>query len=175
MRLELTRFGMIIAIVMLLPFALFFTSEAPFGPSLVLYFCLFSLSLFDFLTYRLPNLLTLVLSLTGLLYIYTFVVYGAGDHLVGGLVGLLFFPVLNVGYKALRGKDGIGMGDAKLLAGIGLWLGWTALPIVLFMSSVGGLIYAFIAQAVKNDTIPVAKIPFGPFLCFGCWIAWLYF
>lgn len=162
--------SLILAPLVALPF-----STAPVTVSLVLFMCLWVLSVYDWFTFRLPNLITATFFIVGLLFIYTYMPSQLEGHLVGAIVGLLFFPLLNLLYKALRGRDGVGLGDAKLLAGIGVWLGWAALPLVLLVGSLAGLVYAFYLYLEKGDTIASMKLPFGPFLCFGCWTVWLYF
>jgi leader peptidase (prepilin peptidase)/N-methyltransferase len=55
------------------------------------------------------------------------------------------------------------MGDAKLLAALGAWLGWGALPGILFLASVTGLIGGM-AWLKLNKQSPGSAFPFGPFL-----------
>jgi len=163
------------ALVGLLIGALYWASSAPLLLSFVLFLNLWVLSLYDINSYRLPNLLTAVLFLTGAGLAYFQPRFEPLDHVIGGAVGLLFFPLLNYGYRALRGRDGIGLGDAKLLAGIGIWLSWQGLPMVLLVASVVGLIAGLIKVAVKGTPAKETPIPFGPFLCLAAWIVWLYF
>lgn len=174
-QLEFDRATFCVAAVCLAPGLLMIGSAAPIIVSITLYICLWVLSVWDWRTLRLPNLLTAAFFLAGLLYIYMAAQAHYVQHLIGALVGLLFFPVLNLVYRSLRGRDGVGMGDAKLLAGIGLWLGWTKLPAVLLIASMAGLIYAFSAMLLKDDKNAASKFPFGPFLSLGCWMVWLYF
>jgi len=155
--------------------ALSWYSNAPVLPSLVLFLNLFALSLYDIKSFRLPNLLTATLFIVGAVFAFTFPRFTPFDHIIGGLIGLLFFPVLNLGYKALRGRDGIGLGDAKLLAGAGIWLGWQGLPLVLLIGSLAGLSIGLVGMVAKGKKISETKIPFGPFLCLGIWITWLFF
>jgi leader peptidase (prepilin peptidase)/N-methyltransferase len=64
------------------------------------------------------------------------------DSLAGASAGFLFVFVVAEAYRLLRGHEGLGLGDGKLLAVIGGFLGWKALPLVLFLGSVQGLIVA---------------------------------
>tara|TARA_R110002096_G_scaffold396637_1_gene592532 strand:+ start:932 stop:1465 length:534 start_codon:yes stop_codon:yes gene_type:complete len=160
--------------VALIPLLALPFSAAPMAISVILFMCLWVLTIYDWVTFRLPNTITAAFFISGLLYIYTYVPSQLVDHLIGAVAGLFFFPLLNALYKALRGRDGVGLGDAKLLAGIGVWLGWAALPLVLLIGSLAGLAYAFYLYLTKNDTIAMTKLPFGPFLSLGCWVSWLY-
>lgn len=171
-----TGWDLRVAILALLPLGmLVWAPSVPHLASAALYLNLWALTLFDIRSFRLPNLLTAVLFVTGFAHAYVAPRFGFGDHIIGALVGLLLFPVINAVYKRLRGRDGIGLGDAKLLAGIGAWLGWPALPFVLLAASISGLLFGIYGVATKRVKITETRIPFGPFLCFGCWLVWLFF
>jgi leader peptidase (prepilin peptidase)/N-methyltransferase len=79
--------------------------------------------------------------------------------LVGG--GLLF--LIAVGYKWITGRDGMGGGDIKLLAMMGAWLGWKAIPFIILASSLIGLLVGGGSGLLLKKGLR-AKIPFGPFL-----------
>jgi leader peptidase (prepilin peptidase) / N-methyltransferase len=79
--------------------------------------------------------------------------------LVGG--GLLLF--IAVGYKWITGRDGMGGGDIKLLAMMGAWLGWKAIPFIILASSLIGLLVGGGSGLLLKKSLR-AKIPFGPFL-----------
>ncbi|MFC4346399.1 prepilin peptidase [Kordiimonas lipolytica] len=161
-------------LICLLPGLLFFQAAPPGLPSLLLFFNLWVLACYDLVSFRLPNLLTLTLFITGAMYVATSPGLFVWDHFIGAVVGLVFFPAVNAVYKLVRGRDGIGIGDAKLLAGIGMWLGWALLPPVLLVASIAGLLYGGGLAFATKQPIATSKIPFGPFLCLGAWVAWLY-
>lgn len=146
--------------------------------SSVLYLNLFALTLYDIRSFRLPNVLTATLFIIGAIYLWTIPTNNIADHIIGATIGLILFPALNFFYRRLRGHDGIGLGDAKLLAGLGLWLGWQALPPVLLIASLSGLLYALIKFLVapknKAQANLAQPLPFGAFLCMGGWLAWLF-
>jgi len=73
---------------------------------------------------------------------------------------------MNFVYRALKKQNGIGMGDAKLLAGLGAWLGASALPMVLLVASLTGLIGGLIWLKWQRSQINQV-FPFGPFLAFA--------
>jgi len=89
------------------------------------------------------------------------------DRAIGAGLGILVLPAINWVYKRLRGRDGIGLGDAKLLAAAGAWLGWTGLAPVLLVASLAGLLTVG-AVALYRRRMPRGEaIPFGPFLALG--------
>jgi len=62
------------------------------------------------------------------------------DSLLGILLGGGGLFLLSFGYSALRGREGMGMGDVKMLGMLGGWLGWQCLPIVLLLASIQGVL-----------------------------------
>jgi leader peptidase (prepilin peptidase)/N-methyltransferase len=85
--------------------------------------------------------------------------------LVGG--GLLF--LIAVGYKWITGRDGMGGGDIKLLAMMGAWLGWKAIPFIILASSLIGLLIGGGSGLLLKKGLR-ARIPYGPFLATACLI-----
>jgi len=83
--------------------------------------------------------------------------------IIGG-GGVLF--LVAVVYERLSGRQGMGGGDVKLLAMIGAWMGWRALPFILLISSLTGAIIGFVFLLVSGKGYRV-RIPFGPFLSLG--------
>ena len=73
--------------------------------------------------------------------------------------------LIAISYRALRGRDGLGLGDAKLLGGIGGWLGWQVLPLVLLLASLGGLLWAALLALSGRQIDGQTALPFGTFLC----------
>lgn len=95
------------------------------------------------------------------------------ESVVGVLVGGGFLFLVAVGYKWVTGREGMGGGDVKLLAMLGAWLGWKAIPFILFSSS---LIGVFIGGGISllQKTGLKSKIPFGPFLALSA-IIYIFF
>jgi leader peptidase (prepilin peptidase)/N-methyltransferase len=87
---------------------------------------------------------------------------------IGAAAGYASLALFGAFYFRLRGRDGLGLGDAKLFAAGGAWLGWEALPLVLAVAAVAGLAFAL---AVARR--PGAQIAFGPCLALGIWVGWL--
>lgn len=87
------------------------------------------------------------------------------DALIGGGVGFVAFWGIGSAFERLRGKEGLGQGDKKLLAAIGAWGGWTILPIVIFLAAVATLGAVAVKSMRGRDMNMDEPIPFGPGLC----------
>jgi leader peptidase (prepilin peptidase) / N-methyltransferase len=87
------------------------------------------------------------------------------DRAIGAGIGYAGLFLLALGYRLLRGRDGLGLGDAKLLGAIGAWMGWQALPIVLLVASVGGLLWALLQHLRGGRMDAATRLPLGTFLC----------
>ena len=87
--------------------------------------------------------------------------------LIGGVVGYSIIWLIIFAYKKLKNKEGMGLGDAKLLSAIGFWFGWVSIPFILFFSSFVALAFA-IPGLINNSKTMSSKIPFGPYLVLGC-------
>jgi len=85
------------------------------------------------------------------------------ESLSGILIGGGILLLVAMGYKLLTGREGMGGGDVKLLAMIGAWLGWKAIPFVLFSSSLVGVLIGGGSGLINRRGLR-SKIPFGPFL-----------
>ena len=88
------------------------------------------------------------------------------NSLIGGLIGYLIIWFIIFVYKKIRNKEGMGLGDAKLLAVVGFWFGWLSIPFTIFISSLVALI--FVTPSVLNKSRNMAsQIPFGPYIIIG--------
>jgi leader peptidase (prepilin peptidase)/N-methyltransferase len=155
------------------------------------------LSFIDLDTKRLPDIITLpsipVFFLAG---------FGTGDvawldRLIGGAAGYLAVRIISDGYYYITGREGLGLGDGKLLAVIGVVLGWRSLPVVVFSASFIGVLVSvpiLLAQRRRQADAPPAaesppageappvegdapvasirraEVPFGPFLALSGFI-----
>ena len=88
------------------------------------------------------------------------------NSLIGGVVGYLIIWLIIFAYKKIKNKEGMGLGDAKLLAAIGFWFGWASIPFVLFFSSTIALISA-LPSLIKKTRNLSSQIPFGPYIVLG--------
>tara|TARA_B100000941_G_scaffold98365_1_gene68601 strand:- start:700 stop:1467 length:768 start_codon:yes stop_codon:yes gene_type:complete len=126
----------------------------------------------DLKHYIIPNALTFPLMIIGLvksfdpnLNINLFPNYL--NSLIGGILGYLVIWLIILFYKKIKNKEGMGLGDAKLLSAIGFWFGWVSIPFIIFLSSVIALIVVTPSLINKSKEMS-SQIPFGPYLVIGC-------
>ena len=89
--------------------------------------------------------------------------------LFGGLFGYGIIWCITFFYKQIKKKEGMGLGDAKLLSVFGFWFGLKALPFVIFLSSVIALI-SVIPDLMKKSKTMSSQIPFGPYIILGAFV-----
>lgn len=149
------------------------------APALVLLASLFlgwdllALAWIDARHLLLPDGLTLPLLPAGLLVSWIVAPEHLSGHLIGAVAGGTAFWLLAAGYRRLRGAEGLGGGDIKLMAAAGAWVSWDGLPSVVLLASLSGLIVAA-ARAMRTRTLDGrAVLPFGPFIAIGCFAVWL--
>ncbi len=154
------------------------------------------LSFIDLDTKRLPDIITLpsipVFFLAG---------FGVGDvpwmdRAIGAVVGYAFVRLVADGYYYIRGREGLGLGDGKLLSVIGAVLGWQALPFVVFTAALVGVLVSVpmllmikrhppapvvadpaappVDEAEELRSVRHAQVPFGPFLAMAA-LVYLFF
>ena len=88
----------------------------------------------------------------------------------GAVAGYMSLWLVNGTFKLIRGKDGMGHGDFKLLAALGVWFGWQALiPIILMASVIGSI--AGITMKSTSGLREGGYMPFGPFLAGAGFVA----
>lgn len=134
---------------------------------------LIAMSMIDFDTQLLPDKLTLPLLWLGLIANSFGLFTSLQDAVWGAVAGyLVLWSVFHL-FKILTGKEGMGYGDFKLLAALGAWMGWQALPMIILLSSLVGAIIgiSLILFRGRDRQIP---IPFGPYLAIAGWIALLW-
>ena len=85
------------------------------------------------------------------------------NSLIGGLFGYGVIWSIIYFYKQVRKKEGMGLGDAKLLAVVGFWFGWISIPFVLFCSSILALLWV-VPDLIKKSKKLTSQIPFGPYI-----------
>jgi prepilin signal peptidase PulO-like enzyme (type II secretory pathway) len=134
----------------------------------VLILALLYLAYIDWRTFRLPNAITLPLIFLGISFncVLDPSLTSPSSALLGMALGYGSLWALNTGYHLLKNRPGIGMGDAKLLAALGAWLGWEALPSILLIASISGLLGGIIWLKWNRYKVGNA-FPFGPFLAFA--------
>ena len=88
------------------------------------------------------------------------------NSLIGGLIGYLIIWFIIFAYKKIRNKEGMGLGDAKLLAVVGFWFGWLSIPFTIFISSFIALIIV-VPSVLNKSRSMTSQIPFGPYIIVG--------
>ena len=89
------------------------------------------------------------------------------NSLLGGFFGYAVIWLIIFFYKKVRNKEGMGLGDAKLMAVVGFWFGWASIPFTIFISSFVALVFAIPSLLKKNKNM-TTQIPFGPYIIIGC-------
>jgi len=89
------------------------------------------------------------------------------NSLTGGIAGYLIIWSIIFFYKKVRKKEGMGLGDAKLMSVIGFWFGWVSIPFIIFTSSIIALLFVLPSLVNKSRKMS-SQIPFGPYIIIGC-------
>lgn len=132
---------------------------------------LLPLALLDARHFWLPDRLNAVLAVAGLLLAGPLLGASLLDRWIGAVGGGAALALIAWGYRRARGGDGMGGGDPKLVAAIGCWLGWQALPLVLLLASLGGVVWALIGQQKRDQPLAQRPVPFGVFACTAAFAA----
>jgi len=132
---------------------------------------LWVLTLIDLETGLLPNILTLPGIVAGLLFAWWFGFFV--DAAIGAVAGYSVFWLIARVFLLFTGKEGMGYGDFKLLAMLGAFMGWQALPFIVFVSSSVGAIIGIVYLKLAHKS-RYAQIPFGPYLALAgmLWFLW---
>ena len=133
----------------------------------------------DLKHYIIPNVLTFPLMIIG--FIKSFdpnldisIFPNYINSLIGGVMGYMIIWLIILFYKKFKNKEGMGLGDAKLLSAIGFWFGWICIPFIIFLSSVIALL--IVAPSLINKSRKMSsQIPFGPYIITGCLIYVVFF
>lgn len=148
----------------------FVTSFALYSPSYhalllaAMCFVLISLFFIDLDTQLLPDSLTLGLLWLGItVHLMADTPVSIEDSLWGAILGYSVFWSIATLFKVLRGKEGMGAGDFKLLAALGACLGWQMLPQIILISAVAGTLIAVSVPYFRKGN----PMPFGPWLALG--------
>lgn len=142
--------------------------------SALLGWTLLTLALIDAREMILPDVLTLPLIPLGLVAVFAIDPDRLVAHSLAAAAGFLLFGALARLYRHVRGRDGLGGGDAKLLAAGGAWVGPYGLASVILAAAVSGLAFALLRHLAGRPLHATTEVPFGPHLALGIWLVWLY-
>ena len=141
----------------------------------VLGWALLALAWIDWTDLLLPDALTLPLVLLGLAFTQWHASDQLTDHAAAAALGYLLLRLAAWAYRRLRGREGLGEGDAKLMAAAGAWVGVTSLSTVLLLGAALTLGAAIIDALCRRRALSgTTQVPFGPGLCAATWLVWLY-
>ncbi len=158
-----------------------------FAITLGLAWTLLTLAAIDVLAFRLPDILTLPLAAAGLLVSMivpnnllahvneaAIAIDNLRDHAIGMVIGYCAFAAIGWAFARVRGREGLGLGDAKLAAAAGAWLGWAPLPSVVLIACAAGFLWIAIMAMMRGRAALLERIPFGVALAVAIWLVWLY-
>jgi leader peptidase (prepilin peptidase) / N-methyltransferase len=140
-----------------------FGATAKGAAACLLLWTLLALTMIDADTQLLPDDLTLPLVWAGLIANLWGLFTPLANAVIGAVAGYLTLWTIYWLFKLIRGKEGMGYGDFKLLAALGAWLGWAMLPLIVLLSSIVGAAIGLGLIAFKGREHDV-PIPFGPYL-----------
>lgn len=149
----------------------------PWGLSLLAYllltWSLIALAGIDIDTQLLPDDITLPLLWAGLLFNLLSGAVALPDAVLGAAGGYLLLWSIYWLFKLATGKEGMGFGDFKLLAALGAWLGWQALPVIILLSSTVGAVLGALILTLRGQGRS-QPLPFGPYLAAAGWVCLLW-
>lgn len=135
---------------------------------------LLTLAAIDLRLFILPDGLNLALLLAGAVMVWLYRPDVWMWHAAGAATGYALLWLVETGYRRLRGRDGLGRGDAKLLGAIGMWTGLTGIAPVLLVASLGGIATVVVMGALRRTSISgQTMIAFGPWIALGGYCVWL--
>ena len=135
---------------------------------------LLALAVIDAKHLLLPDTLTLPLVPAGLVVAWAVEPAKLADHAIGAVAGFVAVAAIGLAYRRLRGREGIGLGDAKLFAAAGAWVSWAGLPSVLLLAAAGGLAGHLLGARLTGRSLKGRELPFGPYIAGALWLVWLY-
>jgi leader peptidase (prepilin peptidase) / N-methyltransferase len=145
---------------------------AEFIMSLSLFAALCTASIIDIRTLRLPDWITLSLLLGGGLAATSIRDAHVAPAIILAIGTYLAAVLIDETYLRLRGRHGLGRGDAKLMAAAAMWLGFEGLLHMLLIACAAAFTYILLARAANQKIGAQTPIPFGPFLSLGFFASW---
>lgn len=131
-----------------------------------------ALSIIDVRTRRLPDALTLPLIGLGLTFTSALAPERLGLHAVAAVLGYSALWAISVVYRRSRGYDGLGLGDAKLLAAAGAWLGPFALAPLVLIAALSAIATIGALRVAGRPASMQSSLPLGPYLSGAFLLLW---
>lgn len=142
--------------------------------SLYLGWSLLALAVIDNRHKVLPDPINLTLLPVGLAVTFIHSPSEIEAHGLGAVLGFSMLASISFAYRYLKKREGLGLGDAKLFAAAGAWLGWAALPGLLFVAAFSALLLTLIRTRLDDRISTTDHIAFGPYLALAFWGSWLF-
>lgn len=133
---------------------------------------LLTLAVLDRRHFWLPDALTLPMAFLGFTIGLWTTDVAMPDRVIGAVAGYLGLLAVAMIYRAMRRRDGLGLGDAKLLGALGAWFGWQALPFILLLAASLGLLAILAAMAAGRVVNAATRVPLGTFLALAAVPGW---
>ncbi|MFN7055085.1 prepilin peptidase [Hyphomonas sp.] len=150
--------------------------DVPYGIIFSLSFgwLLLALAAIDRRHFILPDVLNAALLAAGAIMVAVTKPADWPMHLAGAATGFGLLWLVEIAYRRLRGIDGLGRGDAKLLGAIGAWVGLIGIPSVLLIASVAAIAGTLIISLVQKQSVSgKTPIAFGPWIALAGFTVWL--
>jgi leader peptidase (prepilin peptidase)/N-methyltransferase len=154
--------------------AAFTMQGAPLWITVALGWTLLALAAMDLRALVLSDFLTLPLAAAGLVVIAWLDVDAIPNHLAAAALGAALIAAVAWAYRRARGREGIGMGDAKLMAAAGAWVGLEGLGTVMLYGVAATLILVLVKSGTSGRIAAETAVPLGAGLAAGLWLVWLY-
>lgn len=137
-----------------------------------------AIAVIDARSFIVPNLLTAAAFGLGVLHAaignWDTVGVALAIALLRAAIPALIFLAIKIGYRRLRGMEGLGWGDVKLAGVAGVWLDWATLPIAVEIAALAAIAFYVLRQYLWGRSIRLtSRLPFGLFLAPAVWLCWL--
>lgn len=163
-----------IAAIGVAAWATFIMDGALLWVTVTLGWVLLALIAMDIREFILSDVLTLPLIVAGIAAIAVIDPTQLWLHIVGAIAGFALMVGVALAYRVIRKQDGLGLGDAKLMAAAGAWTGVQGLGTVLLYAVAIGLVLALLLRVQGQGLAATTPIPFGAGVAAGLWLVWLY-
>lgn len=132
---------------------------------------LLAISVRDWQEQRIPDLFNFALGAGGFIASASLAVISPAWSIASAIAGYAGLWAIKRSYRFIRDFEGIGLGDVKLFAAIGAWVGLERLPYVLLVAAAAALLCLPFLKSAQGR---FSRLPFGPFLCLGHWMTWVF-
>ncbi|SCW82629.1 type 4 prepilin peptidase 1 . Aspartic peptidase. MEROPS family A24A [Sphingobium faniae] len=133
---------------------------------------LLTLAVLDWRHFWLPDALTWPLAFLGFTIGLWTTDAVLADRAIGAVAGYVGLLAVAWGYRLARGREGLGLGDAKLLGALGAWFGWQALPFILLLAAGMGLLAVGAGAALGKKVERTTRVALGSFLAVAAVPGW---